>query len=274
LWPGTVKQILHAGGRAPATCTNATIVLRSRYVDAAESSAMRLRTASMSMKQILGAALLLALSSGLAAAAPASLERSAKVRSAPGTGHQVLATLPRRAAVDVVSCSGGWCEIVWRGGQGYIAQALLALRGAPPAAVVAPAPGHADDYDYPGFDYPGYAYAPSTGVFVAPRWPHRSGRYGRHHRPAPGWAGRSYQPQAGGLPTSRTGERAGFGRAGGSQPAPAISGARATAGSSASAPTGAAAFPTASPAAPVQPLPAPSATVPPAAAAPAALGFR
>src|SRR5262249_35996767 len=145
--------------------------------------------------KILGAAALLVLSTTLASATPATLQKGAKLRAGPGTHYPGVAPLPRRSAVEVETCTGSWCRVESALGSGYLARAVLALRGVPPAVAVVPAPR--EDYyydDYPGFDYPGYAYGPAAGVYVPPRW-HHHGR-GWHHRP-PAWAGRPTQPWEG-----------------------------------------------------------------------------
>jgi uncharacterized protein YraI len=150
----------------------------------------------MIVKQLLPAAAVLALSTGLAAAAPAAVERSANVRAGPGTGYRVVATLPRGTIVDAGPCDS-WCRVAWSGGEGYMARSLLALGAAPPAVAVAPYYEDYYDYDYPYF---GYAYGPSIGVYVPRhRWRHhRPGRPGWGHRPdRPGWGGR---PPGGGTP--------------------------------------------------------------------------
>ena len=136
-----------------------------------------------------GAALIVAMAvfAGAAVAVPAIVDRSAKLRSGPGAGYHIVATLPRGTAVDVRGCSAGWCEIVWAGGRGYIGQILLALAGMPPAAAIAPG---IDGEDYPGFDYPGTAYAPTFSVATTPRWLNR--RWTRWQRPA---AWRALPPQ-------------------------------------------------------------------------------
>src|SRR5262245_24677307 len=118
-----------------------------------------------------GAAIIvgLAVLAAAAVAAPAVVDRSAKLRTGPGAGYHILATLPRGTAVDVRGCSAGWCEIVWSGGRGFIGQTLLAVAGMPPATAIAPGVGYDGD-DYPGFDYPGTAYAPTFNVATSPRW--------------------------------------------------------------------------------------------------------
>jgi uncharacterized protein YraI len=159
---------------------------------------------------------LLALSSGLAAAAPATLERSAKVHSGPGIKYQVVATLRRGTVIDVSGCSSAWCEVAWRGGQGYVAHTLLAAGPTAPAAVgVAPGQSYYVD-DYPGFDYPGYAYEP--GIVAAPRPHRRSGRWPgwRHRSGGSGWAGRANPSPIGLAPGMKNAER--MPRAGGVVP--------------------------------------------------------
>jgi len=136
----------------------------------------------MVTRLLLGAAAVLALSSGLAAA-PATVEPSAKVRAGPGTAYRVVATLRRGAVIDVGGCSGGWCEVAWRGRPGYVARTFLAFNSGSAPADVPPESASYED-DYPGFDYPGYAYAPAGGVPAAPRWQRYRGRsIGWHHRP-------------------------------------------------------------------------------------------
>lgn len=165
----------------------------------------------MLLQRMLGAAALLALSTGLAAAAPAAVERSANVRTGPGTGYPVVATLPRGSVVDAGPCSGGWCRIAWDGGEGYMARSLLALGAGGPAVAIGPAPYYDDYYDD---SYFGYAYGPSVGVTIPRhRWRHhRPGRPGwgdnRPGRPGwgdnrpgrPGWGGRPNRPPVAGNP--------------------------------------------------------------------------
>jgi uncharacterized protein YraI len=180
-------------------------------------------------------AAMLAISSGLAAATPATLERSTKVHSGAGTKYQVIATLRRGTVIDVSGCSGAWCEVAWRGRQGYVARTLLAAGPVPAAAGLAPGQAYYVD-DYPGFDYPGYAYEPS--IVVTPRRYRRSGRWpGWHHRLG-GWAGRPDPLPTGATPGVRNFER--MPRAGNLAPGPnpssggGLSGARSTGAAAAS----------------------------------------
>jgi len=148
----------------------------------------------MFMKSLLGAVVVLALSTSLAPAAPAEVERTGNVRSGPGTGYRVVATLPAGSVVDVGSCTGSWCRVAFEGGEGYMARSLLALGAAPPAVAVGPT--YYDDYDD---DYPfyGYAYGPSIGFIHRRHRHHRHGNWGHHGPGRPGWGGR---PPVGGNP--------------------------------------------------------------------------
>lgn len=93
---------------------------------------------------LFAAASALALSAGVAAAAPATAETSLNVRSGPGTEYQVVGTIPAGGAVDVGGCTGSWCQVRFSGGAGFASRSYLAMGGGPAAGVavaVAPAPG-------------------------------------------------------------------------------------------------------------------------------------
>lgn len=70
------------------------------------------------------------------------------VRRGPGTGHEVLFTLPPGLAVGVSRCrvgdagnaAGIWCEIVSGGRSGWISRSGLEPEGSAPRAASAPAP--------------------------------------------------------------------------------------------------------------------------------------
>jgi len=178
-------------------------------------------------------AALLTLSSGLAGAVPATMERNAKVHSGPGTKYHVVATLRHGTTVDVSGCSGVWCEVAWSGGQGYVAHTLIATGPAPAAVGVVPGPAYHVD-DYPGFDYPGYAYEP--GIAAVPRHYRRAGRWwGWRHRPgATGWAGRPNPLLTGATPGNRSPRAGGF-APGPDRSASGLAGARSTLGTGATA---------------------------------------
>jgi uncharacterized protein YraI len=160
---------------------------------------------------MLSAAAFLAVSTALAAAAPATVQKTANVRSGPGTNFPVVASLRSGSVVDVGGCGGSWCRIESAAASGYMARSLLALGGTPPAVAVAPVPAYEYD-DYPGFDYPGYAYGPVDAITIVPRHRHRWRNW--HHRPGGGWAGRPPRPPVVGVPSGGGGGVKSFGQAG------------------------------------------------------------
>ncbi|WGD31590.1 SH3 domain-containing protein [Ancylobacter sp. WKF20] len=68
-----------------------------------------------------------------AAAWPATTRSTANVRGGPGTSYGLLGTLPAGTPVEVVGCSGAWCQTPY----GYVSANLLAQ--APGAAAASPA---------------------------------------------------------------------------------------------------------------------------------------
>jgi uncharacterized protein YraI len=137
---------------------------------------------------------LVALSSGLALAAPAVLETNAKVRSGPGTQYQALTVLPGGTTVDVMDCSARWCAVAYGQRQGYVARSLLdvaesdAVVQAPPAYAAYPAARYST---YPSLGYSAYyvgpiyadyyslgAYGP-YGAWPAPSYPYYRDYYFR-----------------------------------------------------------------------------------------------
>ena len=144
----------------------------------------------MLMKQIVGAAAVLMLSAGVAAAAPAVVQTDLNARSGPGTGYPVVTTLPAGSTVDVLGCDGSWCRIDLGGGSAYASRRYLAVGGA--GAGVAVVPDYDPDYAYgPGYVYgpdydpyysPGYIYGPGIGIYSGPNW-----RYSRRHRDGRNW---------------------------------------------------------------------------------------
>jgi SH3 domain-containing protein len=146
----------------------------------------------MNLNRVFAAAGLLALSVGVAAAAPATVDRSTSVRSGPGTKYRVVARLPRGSVVDVATCTRNWCVVAWDGGRGYVAQTALAA--GPAGVAVAPYGPYYEDY--PGFEEPGYYVEPSYGYGVYAPGYYRNGRWWhRHGGGRGGWAGRPPQPQ-------------------------------------------------------------------------------
>jgi hypothetical protein len=159
----------------------------------------------------------LVLSTGIAAAAPATARADLNVRSGPGTQYPVVGALQSGEPVDVGSCSGSWCQVSFSSGSGFANRSYLALAGGAPSVGVAVAPGYTYD-DYPGYAYGddydyGYTYGPSVGFYAGSRF-HRGwrGHDGWNASHTGNWQGRP------GWTGARTGNwqgRTGGGRVGG-----------------------------------------------------------
>lgn len=121
---------------------------------------MRLRTLAL-------AAGVLMVSAGGASATVVTNDLN--LRSGPGTGYQVVDTMPAGARVNVLSCTGSWCRVDWRGEVGFASSSYLGRGGpiyaAAPPVYVAPPP------------------VVSFGFGIGPRWHHRhwNHRHWRHH---------------------------------------------------------------------------------------------
>jgi uncharacterized protein YraI len=111
---------------------------------------MRLKILSL----VAGALLLSA-----SAASAAVVTRDLNLRSGPGTGYQIIGTMPAGAQVVVLGCGGAWCRVNWRGTEGFASSHYIAEGGGyvygpayPPAIVVTPGFG---GYYYGGRRYYG-----------------------------------------------------------------------------------------------------------------------
>jgi uncharacterized protein YraI len=85
--------------------------------------------------KLLGAAAVLLLSVGAAAAAPAVSRQDLNVRSGPGTGYGVVGVIQAGATVDVGACQGSWCQVAFDGGSGYANRSYLQMANAPSAGL-------------------------------------------------------------------------------------------------------------------------------------------
>ena len=111
-----------------------------------------------SVKSISLAVALIALTAGIAAAAPATVLVNLKVRAGPGQEHPVITTLPGGTLIDVFACDGGWCQTSLAPGRGgYVSQAYLSIGPGPRAYVASPPARVYVGPGYPGY-YPGYYY--------------------------------------------------------------------------------------------------------------------
>ena len=81
-------------------------------------------------RKFLTAALIVAALPAAALAGSGWTTGGVKFRSGPGTGHSVIATLPKCAAVTTYGHQGGWVEVSWQGQRGWIAASYLAASNA------------------------------------------------------------------------------------------------------------------------------------------------
>src|SRR5581483_11919051 len=111
---------------------------------------------------LLASGAVLLLSTGIAAAAPATAESDVNVRSGPGPGYPVVGVLRAGETVDVAGCTGSWCRVRAPSGSGFASRNYLALAGGGPSVGVAVTPGYVDggyaynDYPYGYDDYYDY----------------------------------------------------------------------------------------------------------------------
>jgi hypothetical protein len=103
-----------------------------------------------------------------ATARPAVVYTTVNLRQARGTTNNIIAKIPAGSPIGVGNCSGQWCQVTWRGQNGYVIATSLAPGGPPPGYAVPP---------------PGYGPPP---VYVGPPpyyGPYQYGYYG----PGPYW---------------------------------------------------------------------------------------
>ncbi len=108
------------------------------------------------------------------------------MRTGPGTGYEVVTTIPERGAVEIAGCEADseWCRVGWRDAEGWVFSRYLALpgrargSGTPPRLSELPTVSFEKD---------------TSGALPVSRW---EGRYGRRHdRLAEGQYGRSERPK-------------------------------------------------------------------------------
>jgi len=118
------------------------------------------------------------LSAASAAAEPAYVASTVNLRSAAGTGNEIVAKIPGGSLVDATNCSE-WCEVEWQGKKGFAIATALDRSGRIPgpraSARRAPVAGAVvEDDDYvpvsppvgyvaPVPYYYGYGYRPYYG---------------------------------------------------------------------------------------------------------------
>lgn len=107
---------------------------------------------TLTSRLMIGAGLL-ALSTGFAAAAPATVQNDLNLRSGPGPDYDVIAAMPAGSTVNVMGCQASWCRVAFGGTVGFASRGYLGLGGPVAAAPAygesyAPAYGYADSYAY------------------------------------------------------------------------------------------------------------------------------
>lgn len=118
------------------------------------------------------AAGLLVLASAAASAAPALVITNLNLRQGPGTDFGIITTIPGGTTVNVITCTGEWCNVTFGGRGGYVLARNLDMGGPAPVGVV-PGPVVVEQpivvgppvYYYGGARYwgPGYYYRGGWG---------------------------------------------------------------------------------------------------------------
>jgi Bacterial SH3 domain len=100
----------------------------------------------------------LALSTGMAVAATAIASNDLNMRAGPGPGYAVVGVIPGGAPVEVMGCTGSWCQVNYGGRTAFASSSHLQGAGAVAAAVESPAYEYHDGYGV-GPNYT-YGYGP------------------------------------------------------------------------------------------------------------------
>jgi hypothetical protein len=138
-----------------------------------------------------------ALSMPYATAAPALAETNVNLRAGPGTTYNVITTISGGAAIDVIGCSGQWCQVTWQGQSGYVIATSIdqggpegmPAGGPPPGAggPGGPAAAYPGGPPQPGYYPPGYVvppdyYGPPPSYGPYPNYYGYGPYYGGWHR--------------------------------------------------------------------------------------------
>jgi uncharacterized protein YraI len=136
----------------------------------------------MSIRALLAAGAVAAAAAMLPAGASAQTVAYAEsgttnVRSGPGTNYPVIAQVQGGTALNVGTCTGGWCTLVDY--NGWIAQSRLNFGGGGTVVVQRPYYVQPEPYYEPYYDAP-YGYY--GGYYGGPSISFRFGDYDRDHR--------------------------------------------------------------------------------------------
>jgi uncharacterized protein YraI len=118
---------------------------------------------------------------GASAANAAVVSGDLNLRSGPGTGYRVIDTMPAGSYVDVLGCTGSWCQVQFGGAVGYASASYLGGGGDSYAAapVYAEPPIYSEPYYAgPAFGF-GFGFGPRYGYGWRGGWHHRW--HGHHH---------------------------------------------------------------------------------------------
>ena len=118
----------------------------------------------MLTRKLMAGAGLVALSAGMAAAAPAVVQSDVNLRAGPGIEYEVIGAMPGGATVNVRRCEASWCRVNFAGTVGYASRAFLGLgeaTGPVYGATTGPAYGAATGPAYGATTGP--AYGATTG---------------------------------------------------------------------------------------------------------------
>jgi uncharacterized protein YraI len=125
---------------------------------------------------------------GIGAANAAVVTTDLNLRSGPGTGYGVVATMPAGADVNVLSCSGAWCRVSWGGAVGYASASYLGggrsyaaapVYASPPVVGFGISVGSGWRHHYSGWHGSHARWHRPSGHA---RWHRSSGHRGGHHR--------------------------------------------------------------------------------------------
>jgi uncharacterized protein YraI len=76
-------------------------------------------------KSVTLSASLLAVATGFAAAAPATVKSDAALRAGPGPTFGVIGHVPGGTRLETTDCRGGWCQVEFNGIAGFVGAADL-----------------------------------------------------------------------------------------------------------------------------------------------------
>jgi Bacterial SH3 domain len=115
---------------------------------------------------ILGSAIVLLLSTNLAAAKSVTVVADVNLRQGPGTANDVITLIPKGTMVEVGTCANGWCQVNFNGQDGYSIATNLGIGG--PVRRPMPAYPPLPDDVYPPYPPPAYVVGPP--VFYGPAY--------------------------------------------------------------------------------------------------------